>query len=132
MTVFLDTNVLVYQFDATDESKRKTAQEVVQEYAGTAWISTQVMIEMCSALTRKIGLSRAEVAQVIDAIDLNVLPTDHSLVVNAAHLSHKHNLSVFDALIIEAAAAAGCETLLTEDMPTGAVLRGVTIMNPFN
>jgi predicted nucleic acid-binding protein len=34
-------------------------------------------------------------------------------------------------MIIEAAAAADCERLITEDLQQGATIRGVLIENPF-
>lgn len=131
MTVFLDTNILVYQFDKSDDTKRRAAQEVLREHADSAWISTQVLIELCSALTRKLGFGRTEVADAVTNLDLNVLPTDQSLVMRAVRLSEQHDLSIFDALIVEAAIAAHCDTLLTEDLSTGAKLSGIAIVNPF-
>jgi predicted nucleic acid-binding protein len=37
----------------------------------------------------------------------------------------------WDALIVEAALAAGCKTLYSEDMQHGLVVNGMTIENPF-
>jgi predicted nucleic acid-binding protein len=40
-------------------------------------------------------------------------------------------LSFYDALVVAAAADAGCRVLLTEDMQHGRKFGGVTIQNPF-
>jgi predicted nucleic acid-binding protein len=40
-------------------------------------------------------------------------------------------LSYWDAAIIAAARALGCSEVLTEDMPHGQQIAGVTITNPF-
>jgi predicted nucleic acid-binding protein len=36
-----------------------------------------------------------------------------------------------NALIVESALAAGCDTLLTEDLQAGQHVDGLTIVNPF-
>jgi predicted nucleic acid-binding protein len=40
-------------------------------------------------------------------------------------------LSFWDALIVAAAAGAGCEALITEDLNPGQVIAGVRVVNPF-
>ena len=42
-----------------------------------------------------------------------------------------HNLAIWDAIILAAAAEAGCRMLLSEDMQDGFTWGGVTIVNPF-
>jgi predicted nucleic acid-binding protein len=41
-----------------------------------------------------------------------------------------HRFQVWDALIVNAAAGAGCAMLLSEDMQDGFTWRGLTIINP--
>jgi predicted nucleic acid-binding protein len=43
-----------------------------------------------------------------------------------------HTISIWDALILQAARQSGCERLLTEDLQAGAVIGGVRIVNPFD
>ncbi|MFT3901396.1 MAG: PIN domain-containing protein [Gordonia sp. (in: high G+C Gram-positive bacteria)] len=130
MTVFLDTNVLAYLYDETAEEKRRVAAEVLENHAADAVISTQVLIELHAVLTR-IGLSREHAARVLDAIDIDVVTADEHLVRRAATTAAEHQLSIFDALILEAAVSSGCEELWTEDLAAGSTLRGVRIVNPF-
>ena len=59
-----------------------------------------------------------------------MVATDADLVREAAATAAAHELSIFDAMIIEAAARAGYE-LWTEDLAGGSVLRGVRVVNPF-
>lgn len=131
MTVFLDTNVLAYQFDDSFAEKQARARELFVEHATDAVISTQVMIELHAVLTRKLGQTRDDAARVLTALDLDIVATDAALVRRAAETAIAHDLSIFDALILEAAARAGCEELLTEDLAHGSLLRGVRIVNPF-
>lgn len=131
MTIFLDTKVLAYQFDDSFPDKQACARQVLIEHATGAVISTQVLIELHAVLTRKLGRTRDEAARVLDAIMLDVVATDADLVRAAAATAAAHELSIFDAMIIEAAVRAGCDELWTEDLADGSVLRGVRIVNPF-
>jgi predicted nucleic acid-binding protein len=50
----------------------------------------------------------------------------------AADLAVDHKLQFWDALIVTAAAEAGCTLLLSEDMEHGFVTRGLTVVNPLH
>ena len=49
----------------------------------------------------------------------------------AMDLAADHDLSIWDAVILAAAADAGCRLLLSEDMQDGFAWRGLTVANPF-
>jgi predicted nucleic acid-binding protein len=49
----------------------------------------------------------------------------------ARALAEDHRLSFYDALIVAAALAAGCDTLFTENMQHGRSFGGLSIVNPF-
>lgn len=51
--------------------------------------------------------------------------------IRVAEISTTHQLSIWDAMIIESARLAGCSPVLTEDLGHGRTIRGVTIHNPF-
>lgn len=131
MTTFLDTNVLAYQFDQGQPAKQARARDTLVRYAADAVISIQVLIELHVVLTRKLGRSRAQAGRVLDAIDLDVVPATAGLVRRAARTADQHQLSIFDAMVLEAAVFAGCDQLLTEDLADESTLRGVRIVNPF-
>ncbi|WP_448070583.1 hypothetical protein [Georgenia yuyongxinii] len=63
---------------------------------------------------------------------LPVVATDADLVLRAVATAGRHQLSVWDALIVEAGAEAGCTQLWTEELVTGSTLRGVRIGDPFD
>lgn len=132
MTIFLDTNLLAYQFDDSLPDKQSRARDVFAECATDAVISTQVLIELHSVLTRKLGRTRSDAARVLDALPLEVIPADAELVRFAAHTAALHGLSIFDAMILEAAVRGGCNELWTEDLTDGSTLRGVRIVNPLH
>lgn len=131
MKVFFDTNILAYQYDDSAGAKQAVAREVFLRHAATAVISTQVMLELHAVLTRRLGHTRETAARVLEALALEVVPADAHLVRRAAATAAAHQLSIFDALILEAAALAGCQELWTEDLAAGSMLRDVRIVNPF-
>lgn len=133
MADFLDTNVLVYAFDSSEPAKQQHAQELMADHPD-AVISTQVLLEWCAVVTRKFSppMPMHEAASVMSELAaLSVVPADAEVVVRAAQCAAAHQLSIWDAMMIESAALAGCETLWSEDLADGAVLRGVTVRNPF-
>ena len=56
--------------------------------------------------------------------------SDARTIAAAADLVVDHRLQFWDALIVTAAAEAGCSLLLSEDMQHGFVVRGITIVDP--
>ena len=54
-----------------------------------------------------------------------------ALLTSAIALSRNEHLSIWDALIVTAAQAAGCEVLMTEDLSHGQKFGPVRIENPF-
>lgn len=130
MRVLLDTNILVYLYDQGDHERRRRAERVLalpHEFV----ISTQVLIEFQNVVRRKLGASRARAAGMLALLDYPTVPTDRALVERAAELAGTHELSIFDALILEAAATARCDELWTEDLTHGSTLKAVRIVNPF-
>ena len=131
--VFLDTNVLVYAFDASEPVKRQQAKAILAAHP-LAVISTQVLLEWFSVATRKLtpSLHHLDAVEALEAFaDLHVVSTDADLVVRAARTSADAQISIWDAMIIEAAALAGCERVLSEDLTDGQIIRGIRIENPF-
>jgi len=131
--VFLDTNVLAYQFDSGEPEKQESAHRLLDDSAHVFVVSTQVLLELFVVITRKLqpAVPPAEAHQVVTTLArLPVVAADARLVLKATSTSVLHQLSVWDAMIVEAAAEAGCAELWTEDLAAGVELRGMTIVNP--
>lgn len=131
---FLDTNVLVYAADTDEPVKRQQAQQLLADDQARFAISTQVLGEFYVTVTRKLVTPLSASAARSAVSELGRLPTiatDVQLVQAAIDTSDRHQLSFWDALIIEAAVIAGCDTLQTEDLNAGATIRGIKIVNPF-
>jgi predicted nucleic acid-binding protein len=133
--VFLDTNVAVYAFDTDVPAKRERALDLLgAARAESHVISAQVLQEFYSAVTRKLARplvpDDAETA-VRHLSQLTVVPADRALVLAALGLRRRFQLSLWDALIVQAALAGGCERLLTEDLQDGMRIDDLVVVNPF-
>ncbi len=131
---FLDTNVLVYAFDDGEPEKRDRARALLIEPPSALVISAQVIGEFYVVVTRKLARPLAPIdarAAVAQLLRLPVVPVDAELTSAAVATSESSQLTYWDALIIEAASAAGCGVVLTEDLADGSTIRSVRIENPF-
>ena len=133
MSVFLDTNVVVYAFDGADPDKQRIAIELL-EAGDRLIVSTQVLLEAWWVLTRRLAvpLDEDHASKVIDELcALPVVSTDPELVRRAIETSRRFSIAVWDGLIIEAARAGGCRHVLSEDLQSGQDFDGVVVENPF-
>jgi predicted nucleic acid-binding protein len=133
---FLDSNVLVYSVDesSAEKAKHERAVELIAAQPGNLVVSTQVLLEFYVVTTRKlkIPLSEERAARAVRGIaKLDVIGLDVPLVLAAVDTSRLVQLSLWDALIIEAASRAGCDRVLSEDLNANQVIHGVRIENPF-
>ena len=136
MSVFVDTNVLVYTRDLSVPPKQQRAYE----WMSALWASrlgrtsVQVLNEYYVTVTRKLvpGLAAADARADVD--DLRAwlpVPISASLFDHAFATEDRFGLSYWDSLIVAAAHAADCDHLLTEDLQDGQRLDNVTVVNPF-
>jgi predicted nucleic acid-binding protein len=128
--------VLVYSVDESpaEKAKHDRAIEVLSTQPDSLVVSTQVLQEFYVVTTRKLkpSLSAERAARAVRGLaKLDVVAIDTQLVLSAIDTSHDAQLSLWDALIIEAAGRAGCDRVLSEDLNDGQVIRGVTVHNPF-
>ena len=136
MKFFFDTNVLVYLFDADSADKRKKARVLFQEHAeaGDILLSTQVLQEFYVAVTRKLArpLDAAVAATAVSSLaELPLVQIDTSLILSAIHRSRSHQLSFWDALVVQAAIEGHASTLYSEDMQHGQMFDTLRVVNPF-
>ncbi|MEO5576421.1 MAG: PIN domain-containing protein [Gaiellaceae bacterium] len=130
----VDTNVLVYSVDVGEPEKREIARALLADRARDLVLSAQVLSEFYVVATRKLDepLPAAEVAAYVDALSaLPIVVTDAALVRDGIRMSREARISFWDGLIVAAARAGGCETVLTEDLAAGSTIGGVRIENPF-
>jgi predicted nucleic acid-binding protein len=126
---FFDTNLLLYLL-SEDAAKADRAEALL---ASGGVISVQVLNEFASVATRKLKMGIAEVREVLATIRAvcSVKPVDIETHELALDLVERYRFSVYDGLILAAAALAGCTVLYTEDLRHRQRVDGVTISNPF-
>ncbi|MFN8093419.1 MAG: PIN domain-containing protein [Vicinamibacteria bacterium] len=134
---FLDSNVLVYTFDAAAPAKRKRARELVRAAleTGEGAISWQVAQEVLNVALHRFErrLTSREAVEYLDEVLLplcRVFPAPE-LYRDALALQTETGFRFYDCLILAGAAASGARVLYTEDLQHGRRVRGVTIENPF-
>jgi predicted nucleic acid-binding protein len=133
--VFIDTNLWVYRLDQREPEKSLRISQWLRDVADSHHIvlSTQVLIELRSVLTRKLKppISQEDTRLALKALaSFEVLPTDANMVLDAHELAHAEQLSWFDALLVEAAIRSGCEILFSEDFSHGRKFGMLTVCNP--
>jgi predicted nucleic acid-binding protein len=127
--VFFDTNVLVYLL-SNDAEKADRAEQLL---ANGGTISVQVLNEIASVASRKLGMDWAEIREVLDVIrsHCNVSPLTQDHHARALDIAERHGFAIYDALIWAAAIGSGCKILYSEDMQHGQEIDGVVLTNPF-
>ncbi len=131
---FVDTNVLVYQVDRGEPEKRRTAIRLLREWQGELVVSSQVLQEFYTAVTRRLEppMPAAEAEAMCRAqAELPVVSTDAALVLGAIGLSQRFQISLWDALIVSAAQESACSVLFSEDLQHGQRFGSVEVVNPF-
>jgi len=132
--VFFDSNVLVYIAINQDAAKKKVAIQLVASAIEnqSGCISLQVLREVANCLFKKSNDSIKHIRETLSGFDaLDCLDESRDLLDRAIEIKDEYGIQFYDALIVAAAEAAGCETLYSEDMGDGQIYGGILIVNPF-
>ena len=134
--VFVDTNVLLYEWDTVVVEKQERAAEWMLRLFEhrTGRLSFQVLVEFYRGATQKLKRPVApDVAAeyVRTFLPWDPLPIDAAILDGAWRAQKRFKLAWWDALILAAAQQARCRTLLSEDFQTGQQFDDVTVVNPF-
>jgi len=133
--VALDTNVLAYAEGVNGAERRDTALDLVRRLPQEATVvPAQVLGELFNVLVRKGGKPRTDARDALlswrDAFQM--VETSPEVMLAAADLAADHQLGIWDAVILSAAAKSGCRLLLSEDLQEGFTWAGVTVVDPFS
>jgi len=133
---FVDTNVLVYAYDADAGAKHRRAQSHLQHLweDESGLMSTQVLQEFYVTATRKLSrpLPRRTAREVVATYgSWPVHRPNVDDIAAASELEERHQLSFWDALIIVSARRSGAQSLLTEDLQDGRRFDGLEVVSPF-
>ena len=134
MRSLLDTNVLIYADAADEPAKQRQAVSLISELrrTGDAVLSNQVLQEYVNVALRKLRLPPALIRERLAFYRrFDLVVTSPELIAAALDLHVLRGISFYDALVVQAAVAGGCQRVLSEDLQHGATLGGVRIVNPF-
>jgi predicted nucleic acid-binding protein len=132
---FVDTNVLLYAIshDPDEQEKAARANELL-----SAWgigLSVQVLQEFYVQATRESRADRLTHEQAAALVDsfrrFPVQETTIAVMLAGISTRDRFGISYWDAAILEAARALGCEVVLSEDLSDGQDYAGVRVANPF-
>jgi predicted nucleic acid-binding protein len=133
--VFVDTNIFVYAYEASEPQKNLIAQSLLKDCAAdkTVKISAQVLNEFYVTMER-LDFSHQQIAQIIteivDACSVSALSL--ATVERCLLLKEKYSYSWWDSMILAAALENNCTTVYSEDMQGGQVIEeSLVIKNPF-
>ena len=132
---FVDTNVLLYAIsvDSEEQSKAARANEILS--SRDVGLSVQVLQEFYVQATRDTRperLTHEQAAALVESFRrFSVQETTYGVMLAAMSTRHRFGIAYWDAAVIEAARALGCEVVLTEDLNDGQDYAGVRVENPF-
>jgi len=132
---FVDTNILMYAHDASTGAKHERAKALVEELwrDRTGVVSTQVLKELAVNLRRKVRrpLDAKAVRDIIaDYLTWQVIVNGGDSILEAIDLESRHQISFWDALVVQAAQVSGAEILYSEDLSDGQTYGSVRVINP--
>ncbi|MDP2053741.1 MAG: PIN domain-containing protein [Acidobacteriota bacterium] len=134
MNVAVDTNVLAHAEGVNGAKHRDAALGLLHALPPeSTLVPVQALGELFTVLVRKAGKSRSAAAAAVlswgDAFPL--IETSNDVLLAATDLADAHQLSLWDAVMLSAAADARCRLLLSQGLQEGFTWRGVTVTNPF-
>ena len=133
---FVDTNVLLYAIsqDADEQRKAARANEILS--TGDVGLSVQVLQEFYVQATRDSRADRLTHEQAAALVDsfrrFPVQETRIGVMLAAMSTRQRFEISYWDAAILEAARALGCEVVLSEDLSDEQDYAGMRVENPFS
>jgi predicted nucleic acid-binding protein len=134
--IFIDTNILIYAYDATAGEKHASASNLLIDLWNSRLgvVSTQVLQEFFVNVVQKIPkpIDKRIAKEIVkDLLKWHVVVINGNSILDAIDISSRYRYSFWDAMIIESAIRGNARILMTEDLQNGQKIGGVTIKNPF-
>ena len=134
--VFVDTNALVYRYDAQNPAKQARADAwfTFIWHSRTGRLSFQVLQELHATLTRKLrpAMPAPDAQLIVRSLAFwQPVAVDLAMLERAWLLQDRFSMSWWDALIVAAAQVCACKVILTEDLQHGQVFDTVRVVDPF-
>ena len=125
---FIDSNIFIYLYSATEIKKQKIAMNCVDNY--DCVISTQVLNEFCNVCVKKFNINAKELnASIKEIIEGSILLfIDIEDVSNAISLHEKLGYGYWDCLMLVSALKSECKYIFTEDLQDGQLIENRLII----
>lgn len=130
---FVDTNILVYAIEGSENNKPQRARELLRR--PDLALSIQVLNEFYSTVTsprRQQPLTHAETVAWLKiwkrfpVQDLTLRIHEDGVIDR-----DRYRIGIYDAMIVAAARVLGCRIIFSEDLNDGQNYGGVVAVNPF-
>jgi len=134
----VDTNVLVYAYDAQADSKRERAIVLLDTLAARqiGALTPQILSEFFVVVTQKLSppltATEAERSLTNYARSWIIYDLTSLIVLEAVRGCQRHRLAYWDSLVWAAAKVHGVPNVFSEDFSDGSLLEGVKFINPFS
>ena len=131
---FIDTNVVVYASDLSDQRKNELAVGILADAFDNDQyvISSQVLNEFVNTALNKLKKSDEEVVGHLRQLKtMRVVPVSAEWLERAVEIRSRYDLQFYDSLLLAAAEALGCDEFLSEDLNDGQMYGSVKAINPF-
>ena len=133
--IFIDTNILVYAYDNTNDIKHKRAKSILFSQDNEKYdyyISTQILNEFYSVIARKKVKHSIIVKYLIEIIDnTHVVPLLLENTMIALNIKDKYRFAWYDSIVLATAVQNRCNILYSEDFQHNQIIEGVVkIINP--
>ena len=132
---FVDTNVLLYAVsrDPEEQPKAQKANDILA--SRDLALSVQVLQEFYLQATRSSRpdpLSHEQAAKLVESfLRFPVQEITTTVMLAALATRRRFGVSYWDAAILEAGRALGCDVVLSEDLGDGEDYAGIRVENPF-
>ena len=135
---FIDTNVVVYAYDASEKVKHYKAFNLLEQLgiSQTGVVSLQVLSEFYVVVTRKIErpISTSQARGIIEEFKTNweIYEPSTSTLLLAMDITEEYKLNFWDSLIVAAAKESKAVTVYSEDFQHNQTIEGLKFINPFS
>ena len=135
----LDTNVLVYAYDASETRRRGIAKALLDDVwnVGGGVVTLQNLSEFFFAVTRKVQKrvpivdAKTIVADILRSSRWMVIDRNAGTVMKAMDIVEAARAPFWDALIAACMLEHGIEAIVTENEKDFKNIAGITVVNPF-
>ena len=129
--IALDTNILIYLYDDSDERKRNISESLILD---RPIIGSQVISEFLNVTKRLLKLPKNELMDKANKLFrvCEIVSMNQMTITKAKDLIVKYDFQLFDSLIVASALQSDCTVLYSEDLHHNLLVENqLRIINPF-